>query len=148
MCSQIVTGHMDRHMCSETRIHQHFGIENEKNTVVEICCLGSTRWCIRIWGPHVTYMMNTLEVSAAFVPEEGQPATPADKAKAVTGQRKRHRSWLRREKGPDGHKAAWRPRKRYRVSAEKWILAVDNAIKHSTSLPGLAFSKFNSLSNV
>ena len=33
-------------------------------------------------------MMNTLEVSAAFVPEEGQPATPADKAKAVAGQRK------------------------------------------------------------
>ena len=92
--------------------------------------------------------MNTLEVAAAFVPEEGQPATPADKTQAVAAQRKRHRSWLRREKGPDGHKAAWRPRKRYRVSAEKWILAVDNAIKHSTSLPGLAFAKFNSLNNV
>ena len=40
MCSQIATGHMDRHMCSETRIHQHFGSEIKKSSVIEILLFG------------------------------------------------------------------------------------------------------------
>ena len=92
--------------------------------------------------------LNTFEVASAFVPEDEPATCQATRAAAVAAQRMRHRCWLRRTKGPDGHRTAWRPRKRYRISAEKWLLAVDNAIKQSTSLPGLVFAKYNSLSSV
>ena len=60
---------------------------------------------------------NTREVAAAFVPvEQGLEATA--KKDVVAAQRKRHRSWLTRERGGQGHKDAWRPTKRYRISAE------------------------------
>ena len=58
-----------------------------------------------------TCITDTLEVAAAFVPEDGHADNPADAATALVAQRKRHRSWLQREKGPDGHKYAWKQRK-------------------------------------
>ena len=54
-------------------------------------------------------------------------------------QRKRHKSWLSRERGGQGHKDAWRPKKRFRISAEKWIVAVDKQLQVSTGFGGLSF---------
>ena len=69
--------------------------------------------------------------------EQGMEATA--KKDVVAAQRKRHRSWLTRERGGQGHKDAWRPKKRYRISAEKWIIAVDKQLQVCSGFGGLSF---------
>ena len=86
----------------------------------------------------------THEVASAFVPIElVDPDAAIGKATALS-QRKRHRSWLQRERrGGDGHKDAWRPRKRFRISSEKWLIAADRQLQVCTSFGGLKFVKPN-----
>ena len=85
----------------------------------------------------------TCQVMTAFVPvEELQPAEgEAGRIQTALSQRKRHRSWLTRERGSAGHKDAWRPRKRFRVAAEKWVVAIDRQLRVSTGFGGLKFLK-------
>ena len=48
----------------------------------------------------------------------------------------RQRLWLGRSN--NGKRSTWRPRKLHRVSAKHWLINVDNAIKLTTTLNGLA----------
>ena len=79
----------------------------------------------------------------AFVPVElVEPAEgEAGRIQTALSQRRRHRSWLQRERGSAGHRDAWRPKKRFRVAAEKWVLAIDRQLRVSTSFGGLKFLK-------
>ena len=70
-----------------------------------------------------------------------QSGDDGNKKATVLSQRQRHRSWLTRERGGARHKDAWRPRKRCRISAEKWIVALDNQVRVCTGFGGLSFIK-------
>ena len=79
------------------------------------------------------------QVCAGFVPENPVEGTAAEKQVAITDRRKRQTAWLQRERGPGMHQFQWRPRKRFRGSAEKWLYALDNQLKFCTAFGGLAF---------
>ena len=48
----------------------------------------------------------------------------------------RHRLWLKRAH-PNSQIGSWRPQKRYRVAARRWLLNLDSQIQHSTKWRGL-----------
>ena len=76
------------------------------------------------------------QVASAFVHAE-DPCLPHWKAD-VESANERHRSWLKRLRGCKGQKDAWRPKKRHRQAALKWIACIDNQLKN-TSMAGLQF---------
>ena len=52
---------------------------------------------------------------------------------------KRHVQWLRRAATPVRKAAAWRPRQRYRVAAQRWLAQADNQLRLGTSFGGLTY---------
>ena len=79
------------------------------------------------------------QVCAGFVRESPVEGTSAEKQVAITDHRKRQTAWLQRERGPGMHKFQWRPRKRFRGSAEQMLYALDSQLKFCTAFGGLAF---------
>ena len=64
------------------------------------------------------------------------------KGKAAGHLNSRHLSWIRRFATKDGSTAArWRPVKKHRIHAQKWIAMTDNMFRVGTGLPGLVHFK-------
>ena len=59
-----------------------------------------------------------------------------NKAAAVSLINARHKAWILK-RCAEGQKLAWRPRKRYRTAAVKFIMATDNQLNVSTAWTGL-----------
>ena len=57
---------------------------------------------------------------------------------ALASSTKRQFAWLCKTSAPRGA-VGWKPRKRYRTSAAKWVYTLDNQIRVSTDYAGLSF---------
>lgn len=71
---------------------------------------------------------------SAFV-EPAEIADAKNKTLAAAAMSARHRGWLKRR--ATAETVSWRPRKRFRVGARKWIAALDNQVRVTTCWRGL-----------
>lgn len=56
---------------------------------------------------------------------------PAAVQQVVRERADRRRAWLKRGRDPQERAGSWRPRKRHRCGARRWLLHVDNAVRAS-----------------
>ena len=71
--------------------------------------------------------------------EAHESQNPVAAAKLINS---RHRLWITRHM-VSGKRDGWRPRRRHRASAEKWIKMLDNQLRTSTTFGGLEFFRFS-----
>lgn len=64
-------------------------------------------------------------------------ASSNEKKDAAANMNMRHRLFLRKRVAPAGQSEAWRPQKRYRLAAAKWVQGIDTQLRFGTAWGGL-----------
>ena len=77
----------------------------------------------------ILLLLHYNQVAKVFVVGDGSSAG-ASCFKVWCEKEARHRSWLKRVAAPAGTLDPWRPKKRHRVSAVKWMGCLDNQLRH------------------